>query len=214
MPTMANSAEAALPATGQSDDLEHRDTPRRRRSSRTRREEAPRDHRTRTSSSRVLTLKVAARELMWHYDHKHGMSLEEIAGYERLTVKRVLEGVRRAEALQSQRSSDEMVEDLKSGRLDDARLRLIPLFPVTAFTPRSTCPHHDTIERGSRLCCMVCHASGMDDHPGFRHDAKTDPSPEPTPAPAADVTVSSKSGTSKETRKQRRRRQLAEASVV
>jgi hypothetical protein len=92
--------------------------------------------------------------------------------------------------------------------------RLIPLFPIGAFTPRSACPHHDTIERGSRLCCMVCHGSGMDDHPGLERDPKTDPSPEPTPKPAVDAAAPSKARKSKVTRKQRRRRELAEVAVA
>jgi hypothetical protein len=163
------------------------------------------------SSGEALTLKVAARDLMWLYDNKHGMSFEEIAGYERLPVQRVIEGVMRAEALQRQRSSDELVEDFKSGRLDDSRFRLIPLFPVNAFTPQSACPHHNPIEQGSRLCCMVCHTSGMDDHPGLQRDPETDPSPEPAPAKDARRT---RSGKAKGTRKQRRRRQLADTVLA
>ena len=58
---------------------------------------------------------------------------------------------------------------------------------------------------------MVCHSSGMDEHPGLRRDPLTDPSPESKPAPAADGVVPSEAGGSRETRKQRRRRLFAEA---
>ena len=34
------------------------------------------------------------------------------------------------------------------------------------------------------LCCMVCHCSGIDDHPGLLRSPLTDPAPEPKPAPA------------------------------
>ena len=68
---------------------------------------------------------------------------------------------------------DEVVDELKPGRLDEIGFRLIPLFPIGTLTPQSACPHHDTIDPGSRLCCMVCHESGMDDHPGLRRDPDT-----------------------------------------
>jgi hypothetical protein len=208
---MASPTDAAVPATGRRDD---REDPRRRGGSRTRREEAPRGRGTGVRSSRTLTLEVAAREWMWLYDYRHGMSLAEIAGYEGLSIARVRFGVERSVAQESKLSKDDLLESLKSGRVDDVGFRLIPLFPIGAFTPQSACPHHDSIKRDSRLCCMVCHASGMDDHPGLRRDPKTDPSPEPRPKPDDDVAVSSESGKSKETRKQRRRRQLVEAAVA
>jgi hypothetical protein len=213
MATMTSLADTELAATEQRDDQEHRRNPRRRRGSRTRRKEAPPDGRTGARFDRTLTLKVAAREWVWLYDHRHGMSLEEIAGYEGLSIERVLFGVMRSEALESQRTKDDLIGNLKSGRLDGVEVRLIPLFPIGAFTPQSTCPHHDSIERGSRLCCMVCHASGMDDHPGIRHDPKTDPSPEPVPAPTTDA-LPGRSRKPKETRKQRRRRQFTEVPVA
>lgn len=165
-------------------------------------------------SSRTLTLEVAAREWMWLYDYRHGMSLAEIAGYEGLSIERVWFGVERSAAYESKHSKDDLIESLKSARVDDLGFRLIPLFPIGAFTPQSLCSHHDTIKRGSHLCCMVCHASGMDDHPGLQRDPKTEPSPEPGPAPAADGFVPTRSSEPKETRKQRRRRQFAGAGLA
>jgi hypothetical protein len=163
-------------------------------------------------TAKAWTLEVAARDYVWLYDFRHGVGPGEIAAREGVTVRQVREGLERARALDRNGSKDSPIGSLRSGRLDDIGFRLIPLLPVGALTPQSACPHHDSIERGSRLCCMVCHASGMDDHPGLRREPLTDPSPEP--APAVDVAVSSKSGKSKETRKQRRLRQLAEAAVA
>jgi hypothetical protein len=128
-------------------------------------------------------------------------------------VDRVRFGVKRAAALDSKLSKDGLTEDLKPGRLGDIGFRLIPLFPIDSFTPQSTCPHRESIGHGSRFCCMVCHASGMDDHPGLRRDPESDPAPEADPAPAAGVELKT-SGCPQETRKQRRRRQFAEAAAV
>jgi hypothetical protein len=152
-------------------------------------------------------------EYIWLYDRRHGMGIEEIAARNHVSVGRVRFGLKRAAALDSRLSKAEPIDDLQPGRLGDVGLRLIPLFPIGPFTPRSACPHGESIERGSRFCCMVCHASGMDEHPALRRDPQTDPVPEsePTPAPAAE---SKTSGDPRETRKQRRRRQFAEAVAV
>jgi hypothetical protein len=162
-------------------------------------------------TERALTLAVAAMEYIWLYDHRHGIGLEEIAARNHVSLGRVRFGVQRAAAQDSKLSKDEVVEDLKPGRVGDIGFRLIPLFPIGSFTPESTCPHHHPIGRGSTLCCMVCHASGMDDHPGLRRDPQADPSPEPEPEPA--VAESKTSDGPRETRKQRRRRQFAEAAA-
>lgn len=83
--------------------------------------------------------------------------------------------------------------------------RLEPLFPITAFTPSSVCPHKTRISRGSNLVCMVCHQSGADHRrlPGLRVGSKmredwTDATPT-VYAPPPDS-----SGSSRPTRKQRR----------
>jgi hypothetical protein len=80
--------------------------------------------------------------------------------------------------------------------------KLIPFFPATGFSPGSLCPHHGPLPAGSLLCGMVCHKSGVDDHPALARDPRTDPRPErkPKPAPAA---------ARRETRKERRRREFA-----
>jgi hypothetical protein len=54
--------------------------------------------------------------------------------------------------------------------------RLVPLFPVGAYTPQSMCGHHEPIQRGSLFCCMICHRSGHDDHPALQGPASAQPS--------------------------------------
>jgi hypothetical protein len=162
----------------------------------------------------ALTLEVAARDYVWLYDYRHGIGYREIAARDGVGIRQVQRGVERARALEKNSSKDDLIEDLKPGRTGDPGFRLIPLFPIGAFTPETPCPHHGSIGRGSRLCCMVCHASGMDDHPGLRRDPEADPAPEPEPAPASDCAEPSRPERSRETRKQRRRRLFAEAAAV
>jgi hypothetical protein len=209
-PTTASGVDAALPTAGRSA-REREDSRARCRGDAGRQATGPR-------TERALTLAVAAMEYIWLYDHRHGMGVEEIAARHNVSVGRVRFGLQRAAALDSKLSKDELIEGLKPSRPGDVGFRLIPLFPVGSFTPQSACPHRESIGRGSRFCCMVCHASGMDDHSGLRRDPQAEPAPELEPAPAyepAPGAVELKtSGGSKETRKQRRRRQFAEAAAV
>jgi hypothetical protein len=81
-------------------------------------------------------------------------------------------------------------QQLDSDHNDEPRLTLF--FPVTPFTPHSHCPHQGPIARGSRLCCAVCHQSGLDhvmDLPGRVPTYRSDPLQEPEP-PAHDLIVS------------------------
>jgi hypothetical protein len=111
-----------------------------------------------------MTLENAAREYVWLYDFRHGIAPEEIARREGVTVERVRFGLDRAAAIDARRSDRDDLPDSTAG------FKLIPLFPVGQFTPQSACPHDGPIPRGSRLVCMVCGASGMDDHPGLKRD--------------------------------------------
>jgi hypothetical protein len=77
--------------------------------------------------------------------------------------------------------------------------RLEPLFPVGYYTPQSRCPHYGPIERGSVLCCMVCHVSGQDDHPALQLNVTAPKSREAHRAATYRARIV-------ETRKQRRRR--------
>ena len=165
-------------------------------------------------TDRTLTLAVAAKEYIWLYDRRHGMSINEIAAREGLNVNRVRYGLKRARAIDKKTS-----RDVQSGPWNqDADIvhapRLIPLFPIGPYTPQSTCPHREAIEQGSALCCMVCHNSGMDAHPSLRRDPQTEPAPEPQDEPAPDLTLRFKTGESLETRKQRRRRMFAQQAAT
>ncbi|MGC8643447.1 MAG: hypothetical protein ACP5XB_26620 [Isosphaeraceae bacterium] len=158
---------------------------------------------------------VAAHEALWLELSDSGWAVDEIAGFVRVSKRRIEQGLTQAR-LQAQeaRKRESRKRDLvrkQEGEAgagsgdrqweDPRRLpRLVPLFPIGPFTPRSTCGHHGTIRQGSVFCCMICHQSGMDGHPGLKRNPKTDPRPEPKP-PAA-----RREDGSRETRKQRRRR--------
>jgi hypothetical protein len=191
-----------------------RKNPRKRSDSRTGRGEAARRVETTPRFDRALTLAVAAREYIWLYDYRHGIGFDEIAAREDVSVIRVRFGVERARAQERNLSKDTLIEDLNPGTRTGAGFRLIPLFPIGAYTPHSACPHREPINQGSTLCCMVCHHSGMDAHPALRRDPQTEPAPEPKPAPALDTVWPSKSSRSHETRKQRRQRLFASESAA
>lgn len=212
-PTIANSADSVVPTGTQAG---HRVDHRERRSGDDSRKISggvSRPAEAEQGPEQEMSLESAARDYVWLYDLRHGVSPRAIAARSGVSVRLVREGIERARALENRCPKDNPTDGLKPGRQDDLGFRLIPLFPIGAFTPRSECPHRDTLERGSKLCCMVCHASGMDDHPGLRRDPQTDPSPEPRPAPAAEA-APRESAERKETRKQRRRRRFAEAAVA
>jgi hypothetical protein len=153
-----------------------------------------------TRMSRELTLKTAAREYVWLYDYRHGVSVGEIASRDRVSIQRVEFGVGRARAQEKETNREGIHAFLRS----TAGPHLVPLFPIGHYTPQSQCPHKEPIESGSSLCCMVCHQSGVDKHPSLQRDARTDPAPDPAPTlgdPATEPPLQQG-----ETRKQRRHR--------
>ncbi len=163
---------------------------------------------------RSMSLVAAAREYIWLYDFNHGISVNEIAAREGLTVGRVRFGVARARGL-DKKSSQNFLNMPISWNGDVAHSpRLIPLFPIGAYTPQSDCPHREPIGQGSAFCCMVCHCSGMDDHPTLQRDPRTDPAPESKTEPAPQLALQPKASESLETRKQRRRRKFAQQSAT
>ncbi len=136
---------------------------------------------------------TSLRELIWLDDICRGSSIKEIAIREGLSCRRIQRGVSRAREKEgglSSRESDSNSEVRRQDRHITANefklvrenshraLRLVPLFPIGAFTPRSSCPHHGPIRSGSVFCCMVCSQSGLDDHPALKRDPITDPHPE------------------------------------
>src|SRR5262245_15209989 len=136
-------------------------------------------------SDRTLTLATAAAEYIWLYDLRHGLSIHEIAIRAGVSVGRVRYGVKRARGQEKPISSIALIAQLSPSAETIRPPRLIPLFPVGPYTPQSACPHRVPIEPGSALCCMVCHRSGMDEHPTMQRDPSTDPSPEPKPVPSS-----------------------------
>lgn len=143
---------------------------------------------------------TAARRALWLQWLRSGettAAIARMAGVSRRTVQYGIAAARKAEEAAPPRPSVPVPEPP----------RLVPLFPISSFTPGSECGHRGPVRAGSVLCCMVCHASGIDDHPGLRRDPRTDPRPEPRPpAPA-------KPG-APETRRQRRARQFAGRSAA
>ncbi len=172
------------------------------------------EKRPRPRAKSGVSLSLQARELVWLDEIRRGYSIKEIARREGLGCRRIQHGVCRARQRGNlSRTHDSRIGDhlhdrnekitASAGRLsrDDPNRppRLVPLFPIGAFTPGSSCPHHGPIRPGSVFCCMVCSQSGVDDHPALKRDPCTDPRPE---RKAALVRVTSV----RETRKHRRQR--------
>jgi hypothetical protein len=83
--------------------------------------------------------------------------------------------------------------------------RLTPLFGCRPWTPQSECPHRGLIGDGDRVCCMVCHRTGIEKHPALCRNPRTDPPREPRAKPAEAWPKA------KETRRARRARLFARA---
>jgi hypothetical protein len=137
-----------------------------------------------------------AREYVWLWDARHGTSIQEIADREKLSPRRVRLGISRARA--QEQSTTGATADAKAIRPP----RLTPLFPIAAYVPTSGCAHKGPMPRGTLLCCMICHRSGVDGHPALQRDRATDPKPEAKAPPLS----SEPAKPMKETRKQKRAR--------
>lgn len=130
-----------------------------------------------------------ARDAEWLRLHKQGWTVDEIAKTSKSGRRNVERGLARARADEASRPEEH--DAAQSQSRDDAAaqipwwLELVPLFPIEAFTPKSKCRHRGPIPPGSLDCCMVCSASGVDDHPALQRDPRTDPKPEPKPSGSA-----------------------------
>jgi hypothetical protein len=109
----------------------------------------------RLSKKRPLDTSVG--EILWLRDHRHTI-VKKPAVRERVNAQAVHLTLPQARVVHL------------GGFFQDARRppQLVPLFPAGNYTPNSQCGHYEPIERGSVFCCMVCHASGQDDHPALR----------------------------------------------
>jgi len=152
----------------------------------------PAETEDRPAGTRAKTLAQAAREYIWLWDLRHGVGTRAIAEEEGVSVRVIRAGLARAR----QEERGELADTPRKPRLPT----LVPLFPASAYDPMSPCPHHGPIPDGSVLCCMVCHRSGMDDHPALQRDRATDPKPDPKPEELLPRRAS------RETRRQRRLR--------
>lgn len=152
--------------------------------------------RTSSGGPEEIAVPREVRESLWLQEVRCGHRIAEIAAREGLSKRRVQAGVSRAREREEglPRWDSRMRRVLRkrdqaegtSGVPWDPECPpiLIPLFPIAAFTPASTCPHHGPIPAGSPFCCMVCSRSGLDAHPALKRDPRTDPKPEPRPAAA------------------------------
>jgi hypothetical protein len=102
-------------------------------------------------------LKNAATEYFWLNETRCGVGMKGLANRAGVSVRRVRLG------LASARTQARPALDRNTLRPP----RLIPLFPIGPYTPHSSCAHRQPIRAGSVLCCMVCHSSGVDDHPAL-----------------------------------------------
>lgn len=174
-----------------------------------------------TNRNRVTGELLALRDAEWLRLREEGMSIAELAeeaGMSERHVKRALSRARKAEEDRLRDVPDATSDEGDSSEPASAAPRtpwwmeLVPLFPVTSFTPQSECPHRGPLPEGSLLCCMVCSASGIDGHPAMKRDSATDPRPEPKSRPkrradeAKSETPDDEAGPTPETRRQRRSR--------
>ncbi len=139
-------------------------------------------------------LNVEQVDSLWAWLEREGLSRRSIARRAGVSVRTVQLGLARAKA---RRANPPIGRKPRPPRLE-------PLFGCRPFTPQSDCPHRGPIRGGERVACMVCHKTGIEDHPALQRDPRTDPAREPR---RAGRTVGR--AQDRETRKQRRARLFA-----
>lgn len=103
------------------------------------------------SGSALRALRQAAKEWVWLYDFRDGVSIEDLAEREGLEEKSIREGIDRAR--------DSEIEALAQVADPTDLLQPLPVFPFGPFTPASACPHRGPLLGGHPArVCMVCHA--------------------------------------------------------
>jgi RNA polymerase sigma factor (sigma-70 family) len=155
----------------------------------------PRALKRAAESCRVATESLKARGIL-------RPNSDQIAGEARLDVE-VVELVMEIPGVVCRQTLLEWVEDKGGNRAGEPDL--VPLFPVTSYTPYSPCPHYEAIEHGSSLCCMVCHQSGRDADPALKRHVASEPRPEPRPNTGSPTLDAALARPEPATRRQRRK---------
>lgn len=164
--------------------------------------------------------------LRLHQEGKSTSAIAEAAGVSVQLVRRALARAREQEASRIQdTAAPTTLRSRESGAGEEGSptraaatqtpwwLELVPLFPVGSLTPTSKCPHSGPLQTGSLLCCMVCSASGMDEHASMKRDPETDPQPEPNRPAEPIATQATDAIPAVETRRQRRARKFADRRI-
>jgi hypothetical protein len=143
-----------------------------------------------------LEASAPSREYVWLWDVEHGRSVAEVSRREGVSTRRIRQGIAFARGSIPDTGDTAAKEPLRPPRLE-------PLFPVLAYTPFSACPHYGRMRDGTRMCCMICHLTGVEAHPALQRDRGSEPKPEKKP-PVVVVKPAKV-----ETRRERRARQFA-----
>ena len=146
-------------------------------------------------SNRRHKIEISDRGYVWLWESHHGVIPKEITACEGISNQRI-------QVSYAHRRSEELIDLCNSARRPP---RLVPLFPMGNYTPRSLCGHNERIKRGSIFCCMICHSSGQDHHPALQNDSSSGFSRNQNWRDAL-PNVRSCERISSETRKQRRQR--------
>ncbi len=159
-------------------------------------------------------LPIDVLESLWLYETRTGHDIRSIARREGLGERRIQVGVMRAKLREIAKTRGSGTGD-QPVRFDARSLpRLVPLFPIGPFTPNSVCGHRHPIRAGSIFCCMVCHASGVDDHPGLNRDPRTEPTPEPKTKPTMPPSSQVASSDRSTARPHRRMKQFERKGII
>ena len=121
----------------------------------------------------------------WLDDWRSGLPVRKIALREKLTVRRIQQGIAQAMAYEA-----EAPPSIKIHReIPPPAPNLEPLFPMGGiyFTPTTPCPKHPGKQHPnpryrrwrSKMVCMVCHRSGQDAR--IKRDPINDTKPDPKP---------------------------------
>ncbi len=153
-------------------------------------------HRKSSLTKQQSQLDTSIREYVWLCDSGSDISAKVAEVRERSHIHRTLPVVSQARSVRSTHSFQVIRRPPQ----------LVPLFPIGSYTPTSRCAHRGLIERGSCFCCMICHASGQDDHPALQNDWSIERNSDMKWDAAIPTTKFSRQRTSLETRKQRRQR--------